>query len=74
MSTQNRLVAAATIAAALALLGCNNHESKLALPEANNANCEPEKVALIPDKDARNRFIDLCAKRNNYRPSTPRGW
>lgn len=75
MPAQYRLVAAsAAIVATLTLQGCNSNGSESSLPEATDANCEPEKVAQILDRNARNKFTDMCARRNNYRPSTPRGW
>lgn len=74
MSTQNQLLASAAIAATLALLGCNNKDSNLVLPEVNETNCAPENTARILDKEARNKFIDLCVRRNNFKPSKPRGW
>jgi entry exclusion lipoprotein TrbK len=74
MSTLNRPIVGAYLLATLILSGCGKTDSVTTLPEVNAANCEPEKTALIRDKYARNKFIDLCARMSTYKPSRPRGW
>ena len=56
------------------VLGCSPAESEASLPEANEKNCNSEMVSKIANKAQRNKFIDLCARRNAYKPSPPKTW
>jgi entry exclusion lipoprotein TrbK len=58
----------------MSLPGCNSAEPDGYLPEVNEKNCTSDLASKIANKTQRNRFIDLCARRNAFKPSPPRTW
>ena len=60
--------------ATVLLVACSPRPTVDNLPEATEENCLPEKVAKIDDKQARNKFEDLCVRRYTFKPSPKRGW
>ena len=40
----------------------------------NEENCKPERIATIKDKGKRDRFEDLCVRRNTFKPSPKKTW
>lgn len=54
---------------------CRTDESyESNLPEVNDANCDPRKVAEMLPKQRREAFSLRCFTRSTYRPSPPRSW
>lgn len=43
------------------------------LPVANNENCTDEKILRLKD-ELRKKMASACARRSNFKPSTPRDW
>lgn len=62
------------LAALLQLVSCTPSDPADSLPPVTAENCEPEAIAKIKDRKARNQFEDLCVRRYSFRPSPPRGW
>lgn len=56
------------------LAACTPSDPADSLPPVTTENCEPEAIAKIRDRKARNQFEDLCVRRYSFRPSPPRGW
>ncbi|MCL6483790.1 MAG: entry exclusion lipoprotein TrbK [Janthinobacterium lividum] len=62
------------LAAAIQLAACMPSDPADSLPPVTAENCEPEAIAKITDQKARSQFIDMCVRRNTFRPSPLRGW
>ena len=62
------------LVALLQLAACTPSDPADSLPPVTAENCEPEAIAKIRDRKARNQFEDLCVRRYSFRPSPPRGW
>ena len=59
------------------LSGCESKESEVSekqLPEVNDQNCLPERIAKVTPDDAREQFASLCLRRSTFKPSEKKGW
>lgn len=58
----------------LATAACRQGDSDISLPEVNEKNCNSDLTSKIHDRAQRNKFIDLCARRNGFKPSPQKIW
>jgi len=64
---------ALAVGAALCVLvtGCSK-SAPAAMPEVNDANCRPDALARMEDKDLEQRLAALCVRRGGSAPSSPK--
>lgn len=74
MNRPQFLITAVTAAIFMLLGACSFGDSDADLPEANERNCNSNLVEIIPNTTQRKKFIDLCARRNMFKPSPPKTW
>jgi entry exclusion lipoprotein TrbK len=72
--SKNSLIHCILFSLALVAVGCDRFDTDVNLPDVNDENCKPANANRIRNKDARNKFIDMCARSSTFEPSKPRGW
>lgn len=58
----------------LALVGCSDPPSTVAMPAVNAENCKAENLQKIPHKPTRDDFASRCFRRGSFKPSPPQSW
>lgn len=74
MNTSKVLTLALAASLAALVAGCDNKPAVQPLPEVNDANCAPEKIAAMP-KAQQQEFSSLCLRRGDgFKPSPKKEW